>query len=196
MSVAERGRPVAVLGLLAAGGMGVLSATQTWLTATRLDGGAPIEVSGGAAMPLLSPLSLAVLALGAVLAIVGPVLRRIVAVLAAGAGVLLAWTTGPIAFAPSPDAAASTVTETTGLAGDDAIAGIVSGLEPSAWPFVALAGWLVLIVAALFALVTAGRWRAGGRRFRTDEHGPHRDEGPVDAIDSWDDLSRGSDPTR
>ena len=196
MSIAERARPIAVLGLLAAGGIGVLSATQTWLTATRIDGGAPIEVSGGAAMPLLSPLSLAVLALGAVLAIVGPVLRRIVAVLAAAAGVLLAWMTAPIAFAPSLATAASTVTETTGLAGDDAIAGIVATLEPSAWPVAALVGWLVLLLAALFALVTAGRWRAGGRRFRTDEHGPHNDEGPIDAIDSWDDLSRGSDPTR
>lgn len=194
--MAERGRPVAVLGLLAAGGIGTLSATQTWLTATRHDGGAPIEVTGGDAMPLLSPLSLAVLALGAVLAIVGPVLRRVIAALAAGAGVLLAWTTAPIAFAPSLGAAASTVTETTGLAGEDAIAGIVDTLTPSPWPIVALVGWAALIIAALFALATAGRWRAGGRRFRTDQHGPHTGEGPVDAIDSWDDLSRGSDPTR
>jgi len=196
MSILERARPIAVLGLLAAGGIGVLSATQTWLTATRHDGGAAIEVAGGAALPLLSPLSLAVLALGAVLAIVGPVLRRIVAILAAGAGVLLAWTTAPIVFAPSLSAVASTVTETTGLAGVDAIAGIVDTLVPSSWPVVALIGWVVLIVAALFALITAGRWRAGGRRFRTDEHGPHHGEGTVDAIDSWDDLSRGSDPTR
>jgi hypothetical protein len=73
---------------------------------------------------------------------------------------------------------------------------MLAAIEPSAWPVIALVGWVVLIAAALFALITAHRWKSGGRRYRTDAAAHEPQDGPVDAIDSWDDLSRGTDPTR
>lgn len=196
MNIARRGRSVSVIGLLLAGGIGIISSTQTWLTVTRADAGEPILVAGADAMALLAPLSLAVLAVGAALALVGRTLRYIFAALALFAGALLTWWTAEILFATPVSAVAPTVTETTGLAGSTTIADMIATIEPSAWPVLALIGWVLLIVTALFALVTAHRWKSGGRRFRTDAaaHGEH--EGPVDAIDSWDDLSRGTDPTR
>ncbi len=195
-SIARRGRSIGVLGLLLAGGVGIIASTQTWLTVVRADAGDPIVVAGAEAMPLLAPLSLAVLALGAALALVGRVLRHVLAVLALAAGVLLAWWTAEILVAAPLSAVAPTVTQATGLAGGTAVADTIASIEPSAWPVIALVGWVILIVAAGFAVATAHRWRTGGRKYRTDG-APHAEhEGPVDAIDSWDDLSRGTDPTR
>lgn len=196
MSLARRGRLVSVLGLLIAGAIGIISSTQTWLTVIRADAGEPIPVPGADAVALLAPLSLAVLAVGAAMTLVGRVLRYVFAGLALIAGGLLAWWTAEILFAVPVAAVAPTVTETTGLAGTATVAEMISSIEPSAWPTLALIGWILQILAAGFALATAHRWKSGGRRFRTDaaEHGDH--EGTVDAIDSWDDLSRGTDPTQ
>jgi hypothetical protein len=76
------------------------------------------------------------------------------------------------------------------------VADMIARIEPSAWPALALTAWVILIATALFALATAHRWKSGGRRFRTDTTAAEDHDGPVDAIDSWDDLSRGTDPTR
>lgn len=196
MNVARRGRVVSVIGMLIAGAIGIISSTQTWLTVIRADAGEPILVPGADAMALLAPLSLAVLAVGAALALVGRVLRYLFSGLALFAGGLLAWWTAEIQFATPISAVAPTVTESTGLAGSSTVADMISAIEPSAWPTLALIGWTLQILSAVFALATAHRWRSGGRRFRTDAAAHSEHEGPVDAIDSWDDLSRGSDPTR
>lgn len=196
MSVAQRGRSLSAVGLLLAGGIGIISSTQTWLTVIRIDAAEPILIPGADAMALLTPLSLAVLAVGAALTLVGIALRYAFAGLALIAGILLTWWTAEILFATPVTAVARTVTETTGLAGTATVTEMIAVIEPSAWPVLALIGWLILIATAVFALVTARRWKRGGRRFQTDA-GPHDEhEGPVDAIDSWDDLSRGSDPTQ
>lgn len=221
MSLAERGRSLSVVGILLSGAVGVISATQTWLTVTRADAAEPLQVSGADAMPLLTPLGLAVLALGAAIAIVGPVLRHVLAVLAAAAAVALGWGSLQLAVAPPLSAVASQVTEATGLAGSEAIESAVAGVTATAWPGVTAAACLLLVAAAGFALVTARRWRTGGRRYRTDTDGrdarAHQggqgaghtagpdamppaagspERGPADAVDTWDDLSRGSDPTQ
>lgn len=196
MSVVRRGRSFTVIGLLLAGGIGIISSTQTWLTVIRSDAGEPIEVPGADAVALLAPLSLAVLAAGAALALVGTVLRYIFAVLSLSAGALLAFWTAQILIDTPLSAVAPTITATTGLAGERTLGDIALAIEPTAWPTIALVGWAILIITALFALITAHRWRHGGRRFRTDA-APHTDTvGTVDPIDSWDDLSRGTDPTR
>lgn len=196
MNLVRRGRSMSVIGLLLAGGIGIISSTQTWLTVDRADAGESILVPGADAVALLAPLSLAVLALGAALAIVGPVLRYIFGTLALLMGGLLAWWTAEILLGSPVTAVAPTVTETTGLAGGTAVADLIDTITPSTWPVLALIGWALLVVASVFVLLTANRWKTGGRRFRTDAQ-PHEDaDGAVDAIDSWDDLSRGTDPTR
>ncbi|HCS60941.1 MAG TPA: hypothetical protein DIW46_06015 [Microbacterium sp.] len=196
MSILRRGRSLSVIGFLLAGGVGIISSTQTWLTVTRADAGEAILVPGAAAMPLLAPLSLAVLALGAALSIVGPVLRYIFAVLALAGGAALAWWTTEIISTVPVSAVAPTVVETTGLAGSNALSEVISAITPSVWPTLALVGWILLVIASVFVLVSARRWKSGGKRFRTDATAHEANDGPVDAIDSWDDLSRGADPTR
>lgn len=196
MSIARRGRSIAVTGFLLSGAVGIISSTQTWLTVERADAGAVILVPGASALPLLAPLSLAVLALGLALTITGPVIRLVLGVLALGTSFLLGGMTIGLFVTEPLTAAASTVTETTGLAGRSAIADIVASIALSPWPVFAMIGWIILLLASLTVLGTWRRWKSGGRRYRTDAPRATGGSGPVDAIDSWDDLSRGTDPTR
>lgn len=196
MNLAQRGRLIAVCGFLLAGATGIISSTQTWLTVERADAGEAILVPGASALPLLAPLSLAVLALGLALSIAGRAVRLVFGILAAATALFLGWTTVQL-FATEPlDAVGATVTETTGLAGSAAIADVVAGIEVSAWPYATLVGWFILLISAAVVLLTWRRWKSGGRRYRTDAAHDTHATGPVDAIDSWDDLSRGTDPTR
>ncbi|UWF76556.1 MULTISPECIES: Trp biosynthesis-associated membrane protein [Microbacterium] len=188
------GRGAAVAGFLLAGAVGVVSSTQTWLTAARTDAGEPLAVAGADAVPLLAPLSLAVLALGAALSIAGSALRYAFAALGAAAAVVLAVATAPLVADPPLSVVAPAVTEATGLAGEQALRDLVAAVDPTAWPAIALAGWVLLLAASVFTAATARGWRGGGRRYRTDAGAPRR-SGPLDPVDSWDDMSHGTDPT-
>lgn len=196
----RRARVLAVLGMLLAGAIGIIGSTQTWLTVQLVEvGSEPLLVPGATAIPVLAPLSLAVLALGGALSIVGTVLRY-----AFGAiGLLIALALGTLAaqvtFAPTVGSYAATVTEATGLAGTDAVSSLVASVAATPWPALTLAAEVVLAAVALFTLVTARSWSGGaGRRYRTASTpaaaGTNASR-PHDAIDSWDDLSRGDDPT-
>lgn len=196
MTLARRGRGIAVLSFVLAGGIGIISSTQTWLTVIRAGAGEDILVPGADAMALLAPLSLAALALGAAIALVGRTLRYVFGALGLFFGGVMALGTGEVLFATPPSAAASTITEVTGLAGSTATDAVIGSIHATAWPAIALAGWTILVLGALFVLLTAHRWKTGGRRYRTEPGAHAAHEGPVDAVDSWDDLSRGTDPTR
>lgn len=211
----RRARLLAVVCTIAAAALGVISSTQTWLVATLADAaGDQLAVPGAAAVPVLAPLSLAVLALGLALSIVGTVLRYAFGVLTVAAGALLAVLTGQVAVVQPVSAVASTVTDATGITGPDAVARLVTAVDATPWPSLTLAGWLLLVAAGVLTLATARRWQNLGRRFRTAETAmpahdravplreaeavpPATDEAPapLDAVDSWDGLSRGEDPT-
>lgn len=195
MNVARRGRVLSVCGFLLAGSIGIISSTQTWLTVERADGGEAVLVPGASALVLLAPLSLAVLALGAALSIAGRVARLVLGALGAVAAVLLGWSTVSLLVADPIDAVGPAMTEATGLAGG-ALDDLVQTIAPSAWPVIAAVGWVVLLAAAVLVLSTGHRWRSGGRRYRTETAAGAVHDGPIDAIDSWDELSRGTDPTR
>lgn len=196
----RRARLIAVVTALAVGAVGVISSTQTWLVAT-LDDGAQhtLAVAGAAAVPVLTPLSLAVLALGAALSIVGVVLRYVFGALTVLIGALLSLLSAQVAFQTPISAVASTVTTATGITGLDAVAALVSSVAATPWPAVTLVAGVVLLAGGLFTLATARGWGRSGRRF--DAEAPVAADSaapasrPFDAIDSWDDLSRGADPT-
>jgi uncharacterized membrane protein (TIGR02234 family) len=192
----RRARLVSVLAILVCGGIGVISSTQTWLT-VALTGSAAHEltVAGSVAIPVLTPLSLAVLALGAALSIVGTVLRYVFGVLTVVVALALGFLSAQIAFTHPVSAVARTVTDATGITGD-AVAGLIASITASAWPVVTLVASAVLLLAGVFVLVTARTWRSTGRRYRTAPASSAASTGPLDAVDSWDDLSRGQDPTR
>ncbi|MFE1645027.1 Trp biosynthesis-associated membrane protein [Microbacterium sp. P01] len=192
-----RARMMSVVAIVLVGAMGVISSTQTWLVVTLSDGAVQdLTVAGAAAVPVLAPLSLAVLALGAALSIVGTVMRFVFGALTVAIALLLGWLTTVVAFTLPTAAVAATVTEATGISGQDAVAGLVVSTSSTPWPAITLVLWLLLAAAGVFTLVTAHRWRGTGRRYRTDvENADAAASRPRDAIDSWDDLSRGDDPT-
>lgn len=196
----RRARLLSVVTMLVAGVTGVISSTQTWFTVTLTDGAHhELTVSGASAIPVLAPLSLAVLALGAALSIVGTVLRYVFGALAIALGVVLMLLTVPAMTDPGTRHVASTVTGATGIAGEDAVSALLQAIDASVWPTVTLVAWVVLLVGGVLVLATAHRWRGSDRRYRAQSEAPAAAGAtasrPHDAIDDWDDLSRGDDPT-
>ncbi|TQK19590.1 tryptophan-associated transmembrane protein [Microbacterium sp. SLBN-154] len=194
-----RPRSLAVLLILAAGAIGVIASTQTWLTVTIEDGARDLlPVSGAAALPVLAPLSLTALALGAALAIAGTVLRYVFGVLTVVIAVTLGVATGVVALKAPVAAVVSAVTEATGIAGVEAVDALVTEISTTPWPLITLAACAVLLGAGVLILATAHRWPGAGRKYRTTAEAAAPDGATTrrtEAIDSWDELSRGQDPT-
>ena len=151
---------LAVVVVAFCGAMGVISSTQTWLTVVLRDGAQEaLEVPGASAIPVLAPLSLAVLALGAALSIAGLVLRYAfggVALLIAG---VLAWLTAPVVFGPPVAAVATVVTESTGIAGEASVAELVANQRfemrtVTLFVFILSAVGILLAATGLYALTS------------------------------------------
>ncbi|GAB3154297.1 hypothetical protein GCM10027058_24490 [Microbacterium neimengense] len=193
----RRARSISVLAILAGGAASTLAATQTWIHVSLTDGAAAdVTVAGTAAIPVLTPLSLAVLALGAALSIVGRVLRVVLGALTVAAAIGVASVAAPVVFDVPIDAYAPSVTETTGITGDASVGALVASTSVTGWPIVALLAGVLLLAAGSFVLVTGWRWPGGGRKYDAARRRTAvADDAPLDAIDSWDDLSRGDDPT-
>lgn len=193
----RRARSMSVLAMLLAGAIGVISSTQTWIDVTLDDGAQQtLAVPGAEALPVLTPLSLAALALGAALSIVGPVLRYVFGALGLAIAALVGFGTVQMLVDTPVSATAATVTDATGISGTDAVAALVSNLSLTPWPAVTLLAQVVLAAASVFTLVTARGWTSGAsRKYRTATEAGADTGRPHDAIDSWDDLSRGDDPT-
>ena len=190
----RRARSRSVMAILAAGALLLIAGTQTWLTVTLTTGGSePLEVSGTGADRLLMPLSLAALAAGLLLSISGRVLRYVLGAIALAVAVILGVTAVNTAFIDPRSASASAVTEATGLTGSGVSDALIDQISVSAWPFVTVAAAALLALAALFVLGTASKWAAVTSRY---DAAKARTAGePRDAVESWDDLSRGEDPT-
>lgn len=201
-----RSRMIAVVLILAAAALALIGSTQTWIEVTLREGSHPVlAVDGASALPLLAPLSLAALALALALAIVGRVLRYVFGVLAVAIGVALAVGAVQIAVDLPVTAFAAAVTEATGLSGTEAVSGLVATVTATPWPMITAGAAGLITLGGGFTLATAHGWSGAGRRFRTADAatttaGTAPAAGaagsrPHDAIDSWDDLSRGDDPT-
>lgn len=193
----RRLRTVSVLLILLGAAVALIGSTQTWIDVVLRDGGfEPLHVAGASAVPLLAPLSLAALALCLALTIVGPVLRYVFGALGVVIGVGIALGAWRIAAELPVDAVASAVTEATGLAGAATVGGLIESMTPTPWPVLTLAAAALVLAGGALTLATAHRWPGAGRRFRTSPSATAPSGSrPHDAIDSWDDLSRGEDPT-
>lgn len=182
------------------GALALISSTQTWLDVTLRDGARDtLQVAGAAALPLLAPLSLAALALGLALTIAGRVTRYAFGAVAVAIGAGLLVGTGRIIAEHPIDAVASTVAEATGLTGTETVRGLVASLTMTPWPYLTVVTAVLVAAGGILTLATAHTWTGAGRRYRTTPEpvaGGAASSRPHDAIDSWDDLSRGDDPTR
>ncbi|EMY35866.1 hypothetical protein D477_001634, partial [Arthrobacter crystallopoietes BAB-32] len=108
----------------------------------------------------------------------------------AGAGVAVACAA---VLADPYAAASSSIGEATGQVGQDAV------VSATAFPVLGLASGLLMAAAAVWLVVAGRHWRTS--RKYSAAAGPRKadgspsDRGAVDEIDSWDQLSRGNDPT-
>ncbi|MEH3088882.1 MAG: Trp biosynthesis-associated membrane protein [Microbacterium arborescens] len=197
----RRSRMLAVLATVVGGGLAVIGSTQPWLEATLRDGAhAVLPVPGTAALPLVTPFGLAALALGLALSIVGTVLRYAFGVIAVLIGGTLLVASVQLALSAPPEAVVGVVADATGLSGVAAVETLVESIDATAWPWITAIGALLIVAGGVLTVLTARSWRSSGRRY-TDAAatvaGPRgsRPHDAHDPIDSWDDLSRGSDPT-
>lgn len=198
----------AILASVVGAGLALLSWSQTWFEVQLADAAASsagevITVPGSVASPALAALGLAGLALVAALAIAGHVTRIVLGILEVvlGGSVLLA---AGLSAGDPIGAVSPAVTDATGVSGSGPTAELVVASVPTAWPAAAFIGGILFVAAGVLVLATGTRWPASSRRYRSARlveadgavsaagHG----RGASDrAIDDWDELSRGDDPT-
>lgn len=181
---------------LVVSGIALLTWTQPWFSITLAQSthaGDAVDVPGDAAGPAAAALGLAGLALGGALAIAGRVLRIIFGVLEALIGGSLGLS-AVIALGDPAAASTTTITQATGVAGSSAAHDLVSAAVPTIWPMIAIVAGALLVLAGVAVIATSGRWPSSGRKFDSPATKPQ--SSAPDAVDSWDELSRGEDPTR
>ena len=212
----RRTKYLTLLLILVGSGLAFLSSTQTWFS-LRLAAVAghltTVNVSGANAAPALTALALAGLALVAAFALGGRVIRVFLAVVGMTLGGLVVVSVVSVLADPIA-ACTSSITAATGIAGEHSVRLLVTEKTGSVWPWSAIAGGVIIFAASLWALIRFRRWPETSRKYqvrfvsvddssdgekRIDDnaqaHEP-RSLSRESAIDSWDDLSRGDDPTR
>lgn len=198
----ERMKLPAIVGILAGSGLALLAWSQTWFAVHLVDGAAAggattLEVGGAVASPAVAALALAGLALAGALAIAGPLIRIVLGLLAALLGGCLVLAAS-LSLADPVAAVSGAIAEATGVAGARPTAELVASVERTAWPVAAIAAGVLVAIAGLLVVVTGRAWPTsrrygGGVRLAADGS---RTAAPSDrAVDDWDGLSRGDDPT-
>ena len=147
------------------------------------------------------------LALVAALAIAGPGIRIVLGILEVVLGGCVLLAVG-VSLGDPVAAVAPAVTDATGVSGAGPTAELVAAATATAWPAAAIAGGVLLVLAGIAVLVTGTRWPASSRRYRgarladaDADAGEGAAQGVREraasdrAIDDWDELSRGDDPT-
>ena len=180
---------VLLLGGLALSGLSVLAWTQSWFLVTLTDGPA-LSVGGDVGAPALATLALTCLVLNAALSIAGPVFRVILGSLEALLGVTVVLS-GVLALADPVKAATASISDATGVAGSHAVAALVASVSITAWPWVATVAGALLVLLGGVVVGSASRWPGSGRKYSAVRIAA--EDGS--AVDDWDSLSEGNDPT-
>ena len=182
------------LGILVAGlalsGLVFLSWTQAWLAVALIDG-PTLSVAGDVAAPALTTLALTCLVLNGALSIAGPFFRIVLGVLEGLLGVTVVLS-GVLALANPVASSAAAISDATGVAGAEPIAALVAGVTVTAWPWVATISGALLVALGAMVVATATRWPGSGRKYSAVRLADPENR---DAVDDWDALSEGTDPT-
>jgi len=202
MAAPRRIKPILILAVIAASGLALLAWTQVWATVRLAADGTSqqvLDVTGSIAAPGLTALALAGLALAGALTIAGVVIRIVLGILEMllGVSVILS---AALALADPVGASAAAVTAATGIAGTDSTRAAVESAALTFWPFLALVAGILMVIVGLIVCVSARRWPGPTTRYETTRFAPVTDAAtgqtrPRDAVDDWDGLTRGDDPT-
>lgn len=167
-----------------------LAWTQDWVAVTLTEG-AQLNVAGDVASPALSALALTSLVLIGALSIAGPVFRVILGVLQVLLGATMALASA-LAIADPVRAATPVVTDATGIAGAESVAAMVATAAVTAWPWLAVVASTLFGLAGIAVVATARRWPGQSGKYSAVRM--EQAEGR-NAVDDWDALSDGTDPT-
>ncbi|MCM3659842.1 Trp biosynthesis-associated membrane protein [Georgenia satyanarayanai] len=193
----SRGRAVVVVLVLGAVTFGLSLLPWASATVPTVIAEQTVTVTGGDAAPATTATGLAVLATALAVALGGRWVSRLCAVALLALGALLAAAAVGFLLDPRPPL----------LAAAAAVSGVREiSAEPSTtlWPWLAVAAGVLVAASAVLVLRAARTATAGGRRFerapavgerpRPTPDAEARDE-RVRAMDDWDALGRGEDPT-
>ncbi|MEU3923175.1 TIGR02234 family membrane protein [Streptomyces sp. NPDC029004] len=195
-SAADSRRSLAVALLLGAVGATVvlLSSGRIWAEGRAAVGGGTLPLNAEGSDVTGVPTALAIVGLAALVAVfaVRRAGRLLVAALLAlsGAGAALASFLGASDSAALDEKAARTTGDT---------AATVDALTHTVWPYVTVAGGLLILLAGLLALRYGKQWPAMSGRYERDGTPRPRKAAVVDPDrpeDLWKALDRGEDPTR
>ncbi|WP_283133543.1 Trp biosynthesis-associated membrane protein [Rhizohabitans arisaemae] len=175
---------------LAAGGLGaalaLLSSGREWASVSA-GGLPPVSLTGGGLAPALNAAAIAAAAgLVAILATRGTA-RRLVAVLIALCGAAAA-TASLIGI--GRDAIGDAAAAGRGVLAQAGVDGGGTSVALSPWPYLAVAGGVLIAFAGIHAVLRAGTWPGMSARY---DRSPS--EGPASGAGLWDALDRGADPT-
>src|SRR5699024_5131202 len=144
------------------------------------------------ASPVITAMLLGSISGGAALTIARNIRRWIVGCAAIHAALGFGTTTINALVSPI-NAAAHKITETTGT---PAATNDVEHLEVSLMRWLTVLGAVIIVVGGIVALAYGSRWSLGKtKKYDMNQPPPVRHDGPLDEIDTWDELSRGEDPT-
>lgn len=188
------GRTTAVAGTVGLGGLLLGVAAAPWLEVTVRTAltTATIAVRGSDAVPAVPAAALVLLAGGLALALAGAVARLVASVAVSAVGVVVVAVTAGFLADPS-SAAVSAVAEVTG------VRGLEGEVATTPWPAVALGLGVVAALGGVVLAVAQRAWERGTRGRRYERSGPPGGGVPTEprvrAMDDWDALSRGEDPS-
>jgi len=179
-----------LLGGMVVSGLVFLGWTQEWFSVVVTEE-STLSVAGDVAAPALSTLALTTLVLIAALSIAGPFFRVVLGVLQSllGATVVLS---GVIALVDPVKASGATISDATGIAGNESIHALVASVAVSAWPWMSIIGGALLAAIGVAVIATGRRWPGSSRKYSAVKLEPAAERS---AVDDWDSLSDGSDPT-
>jgi uncharacterized membrane protein (TIGR02234 family) len=195
-----RSRSISLLGLVLGGSLTLAAWSQVWfIFAVALPGSSAdsLSVSGQQVAPALSALALSVYAVVAALSLAQRFARVALALVAAllGCGIVV---TTVFALANPAAASGAIFVKLTGNTSLASVTSLITSTDVSGFGVMALVGGVVVVCSGSFALATLRRWPSGSsRKFDTatvvtpssDDSSAYRN------VDSWDLLSRGTDPT-
>jgi uncharacterized membrane protein (TIGR02234 family) len=166
----------------------LLSSSPVWLRVTLKAAAGQVKLSGGSAAAAAVPLALVAAAALIAIALVRNWVRRVLAVLAAaaGIGVLVA----AVRVLADPNSVARGSSKVSG-------AGEVASVHVAAAPYLGVLGSLLIFAGAIAIALTCGKWPAPGRRYERDAAPTGTPAGTPTGrpTDAWDALERGEDPT-
>jgi uncharacterized membrane protein (TIGR02234 family) len=182
--------PVAVLGCLLGAATILFAAGATWvrLRVTAIGDGTgvaaalPVRLSGGAVAPAVTGLGLVGLAGVVAIAATRRSGRIVVGILVLGAGLAVSVVAARVGFSPAAAARGTTQVHQLAPAGTATFRDVA----PTAAPWVACVGGVLLAAAGLLVAARGRRWSQLSARHDAPTARP---------VSVWDSIERGEDPT-